>query len=361
MLLPPIGPDRDDFLARLPESPAVFALAMRQGPPYLARTALLGRRVRRLLRLGMFAEIATALEFWPTASRLESSLTLYQLARQHYPDSYLKLTKLRMPSYVKVLSTNEFPRTTVSTRLTKSGVHYGPFRSRASAEAFEASVLEHFQLRRCSEDLLPAADHPGCMYGEMNHCLRPCQAAVSPQGYASEVRRVTDFLVSGGRSLLDVVERSRDRFSAEMEFEEAARQHQRLDKIGATLKLIDEVAMPIEAAHGIAVTPSVEERAVELRPLLAGAWQPAIRFPLAQEMAADKPVSLDRRLREVLESPMPTKAPISERQEHLALLARWYYSSWRDGEWLPLDSLGAIPYRRLVNMVHRVATATPTD
>ena len=358
MLLPALGPDRDQFLAALPESPAVFALAMREGPPYLARTALLGRRVRRLLRLGMFAEIATALEYWPTASRLESSLKLYELAREHYPASYLKLTKLRMPSYVKVLLTNEFPRTTVTTRLTKSGLHYGPFRSRPGAEAFEASVLEHFQLRRCTEDLAPASDHPGCMYGEMNHCLRPCQAAVSPEGYSTEVRRVTDFLNTAGRSLLDTVERARDRFSSEMEFEEAARQHQRLDKIGATIKLLDEIAMPIDAAHGIAVTPSIEPQAVELRPLLAGAWQPAIRFPLAQEVAADKPISLDRRLREVLEQPLPPPAPVSHRQEHLALLARWYYSSWRDGEWLPLDSLGTIPYRRLVNMIHRVATAT---
>ena len=218
MLLPAPGPDRDHFLATLPESPAVFALTMRQGPPYLARTALLGRRVRRLLRLGMFADIATALDFWHTASRLESSLKLYELAREHYPASYLKLTKLRMPTYVKVLLTNEFPRTTVTSRLTKSGLNYGPFRSRLGAEAFEASVLEHFQLRRCTEDLAPDSEHPGCMYGEMNHCLRPCQAAVSPEGYSTEVRRVTDFLNTAGRSLLDTVERARDRFSSEMEF-----------------------------------------------------------------------------------------------------------------------------------------------
>ena len=48
---------------------------------------------------------------------------------------------------------------------------------------------------------------------------------------------------------------------------------------------------------------------------------------------------------------------LAERQEHLALLARWGYSSWRDGEWLPLESWSRIPYRRLVNMVHRVATS----
>jgi hypothetical protein len=46
---------------------------------------------------------------------------------------------------------------------------------------------------------------------------------------------------------------------------------------------------------------------------------------------------------------------LRERQEYLALLARWYYSSWRDGEWLPFESYDDIPYRKLVNAVSRVA------
>ena len=46
---------------------------------------------------------------------------------------------------------------------------------------------------------------------------------------------------------------------------------------------------------------------------------------------------------------------VRERQEYLALLARWYYSSWREGEWLAFESYDEIPYRKLVNAVSRVA------
>jgi len=357
MLLPPAGLDRDEFLAGLPEGPAVFVLRLREGRPYVGRTTLLGRRVRRLLSPGLFGELATEVEHWPVASRLASSLRLYEVAREHYPDSYLKLIKLRMPAYVRVLLGNEFPRTAVTNRLGKTGLFYGPFRSRVSAEAFEVSVLEHFQIRRCAEDLTPSPEHPGCMYGEMNQCLRPCQAVVSPGEYRSEVRRLTEFLASSGRSLAEGAEAARDRFSMEMEFEEAARQHQRLEKIAATWRLRDELAATIAAAHGIAVTPAAEGQAVELRLLIAGAWQPAEEIALAPEAAADRPVSLDRRLRERLERPMPSERPLTERQEHLALLARWGYSSWRDGEWLPVEDWSRVPYRRLVNMVHRVATS----
>jgi excinuclease ABC subunit C len=358
MVLPPSGPERDEFLAGLPEGPAVFVLRLRQGDrSYVGRTALLGRRVRRLLSPGLFGAVATGLEYWPVASRLASSLQLYEVAKEHYPDSYLKLIKLRMPAYVRVLLSNEFPRTAVTNRLSRTGLFYGPFRSRVAAEAFEVSVLEHFQIRRCAEELAPSPEHPGCMYGEMNQCLRPCQAVVSAGEYRSEVRRLTDFLASSGRSLAEVTEAARDRFSAEMEFEEAARQHQRLDKIAATWRLRDELAATLDEAHGIAVTPALTAQAVELRLLIAGAWQPVEEIALTAEAAADKPVSLDRRLRERLERPMPAERSLAERQEHLALLARWGYSSWRDGEWLPVEDWSRIPYRRLVNMVHRVATS----
>jgi hypothetical protein len=46
-----------------------------------------------------------------------------------------------------------------------------------------------------------------------------------------------------------------------------------------------------------------------------------------------------------------------ERQEHLALLARWFYSSWRDGEWIPFDSIEKISYRKLTGAVSRTVAA----
>jgi hypothetical protein len=46
---------------------------------------------------------------------------------------------------------------------------------------------------------------------------------------------------------------------------------------------------------------------------------------------------------------------LRERQEYLALLARWYYSSWRDGEWLPIEDFDSLPYRKLVHAISRVA------
>ncbi len=332
-----------------PNRPAVFLAWPREGAPYLGRTAVLRRRLRRL------EGVAERIEYWLTASRLESSILFYQLARRYYPETYLKRINLRMPPYVRVILANEFPRTQVTTRLGGAkGLYFGPFRSRAAADEFEGKCLDLFQVRRCQEDLAPSPDHPGCIYGEMNMCLRPCQMVVGAEEYRTEVNRLTEFLSSGGKSLLDAIASARNRLSDELNFEEAARQHKRHEKVQEALRLRDELAADIDHLHGVAVTPSVASDAVELWFLVRGSWLEAQRFPLAAPGA--EIVSMDHRLRKVVEQVEAVKdVPARERQEHLALLARWYYSSWRDDEWIAFDNAKTLPYRRIVNAIHRVA------
>jgi excinuclease ABC subunit C len=355
----------DAALQELPNAPAVFLLWPREGEPYLSKTALLRRRLLRLLRereqpsrLLNLRSTARRIDYWLTGSAFESSVTIYEQARRHFPDRYLELLKLRLPPYIRVLLANEYPRSHITTRLTRgAGLNFGPFRSRASAERFEAQFLDLFQMRRCQEDLAPSPDHPGCMYGEVAMCLRPCQAVVGSAEYAHEVARAVDFLRTGGRSLLDAIARSRDRMSEEMQFEEAARQHKRFEKVQEALKLRDDLARDVDRLHGVAITRSLAPDAVEMWFLRGGDWQQPRRFGF--EVREGRTVSLDRQLRETFSAVEPRKLTVRERQEYLALLARWYYSSWRDGEWLAFESYDDIPYRKLVHAVSRVAHGEP--
>jgi excinuclease UvrABC nuclease subunit len=208
-------------------------------------------------------------------------------------------------------------------------------------------------MRRCQEDLVPSPSHPGCIYGEMGMCLRPCQQVVGPAEYGNEVERAAEFLRSDGRSMLDAIERSRDRLSEQMQFEEAARQHKRFEKVQDVLKLRDELARDVDRLNGVALTRSVAAEAVELWPVREGNWLGAQR--LSFEVHEGKPAPLDGALREIFTAAEPPRRSVRERQEYLALLSRWYYSSWRDGEWLAFESYPDIPYRKLVNAVSRVA------
>ncbi len=351
----------DAKLAKIPDCPAVFLIRAREGAPYLARTTALRRRLQRLLkerpqpsRLLNLRQVVSRIEYWLAGSRLEASLLLYALARIHFPETYVRILKLRFPPYVKIILSNPFPRSQVTTRISGSrALHYGPFRTRTAAEQFQSQFLDLFQIRRCEEDLAPSPDHPGCIYGEMNMCLRPCQEAVSREEYLSEVDRVTTFLATQGQSLVETIAAARDRLSEEMDFEEAARQHKRLEKVQHVLRLRDELAQDIDRLYGVAVMPSAAAGALELFFVLRGCWQPTLRLDF--EVAEGKSVSLDQRLREMVSSFRENSVPLRERQEHLALLARWYYSSWRDGEWLGFESLAELPYRKLVRTISRVA------
>ncbi len=360
--LPPAAEELDALVAGVGEHPAVYLIWAREGRPYLGRTSLLGRRLRRLLRppagpsrLLNLRGVACRIEYWRTASRLEAALVEYSVARRHFPEDYCSLIRLRTPPYVKVILSNPFPRCQITTRLAGSrSLYFGPFRSRASADQFAGQALDLFQVRRCDEDLAPSLDHPGCIYGEMNMCLRPCQQVVGPAEYASEVERLVTFFSTGGQSLLEATAAARQRLSEEMDFEEAARQHRRYERIESLLQSRDELAGVADRLHGVAVTPSVAADSVELWFMAQGGWLEARRFALSDPRG--KSVSMDRRLREMVDSLEPPGLALWERQEHLALLARWYYSSWRDGEWLGCEDFQHLPYRKLVNAIHRVAT-----
>jgi excinuclease UvrABC nuclease subunit len=300
--------------------------------------------------------VAERVEYWLTGSALEELLLHFELARRHSPEHYRALVKLRPPAFLKVIRSNAFPRTQITRRLSGGrSLYYGPFRTRTAAEQFQSQFLDLFQVRRCEEDLVPNPHHPGCIYGEMGMCLRPCQQVVGVDEYRSEVGRLVEFLHTDGRSLLGTMTAARDRLSQELNFEDAARQHKRLEKVQQVLKLRDELVRETGRVNGVAVTASVASGAVNLWFFLAGAWQDARNFVV--EAVDGASVSLDQRLREIVASLSPAPLTTVEREDHMALLARWYYSSWRQGEWLPFDTLEAVPYRRLVRAISRVAAS----
>src|SRR5689334_25119886 len=105
----------DRAIAEAPNSPAVFLIWPREGAPYLGKTALLRRRLLRLLkerekpsRLLNLRHTVARIEYRLTASGLESSIVHYEAAKQHFPENYLEVIRLRMPSYVKLVLNNPF-------------------------------------------------------------------------------------------------------------------------------------------------------------------------------------------------------------------------------------------------------------
>lgn len=351
LLIPDDPVEFHRVLEELPNSQAVFLLWPRGGKPFLARTNVLRKRLKR--EFGELSRTVERIEYQLAGSRLASQFLMLELARKYLGADYRKEIRLRLPPYVKLILSNPFPRTQITAHIGRArAIYFGPFRNRSTAVRFESEFLDLFQLRRCQEDLEPSPGHPGCMYGEMGRCLRPCQQVVGLQEYAAEAGRVAEFLESGGKSLVTVAERARERLSAEMDFEGAALMHQRLQRVQEVLGWRDEMARGVERLNAVTIARAVEPDAVELGWLREGSWQGFSRLEF--NPADGTSVSLDARLREMALA-IPSRAATGmERMEQLATVARWFYSSWCDGELLLVDDWERIPYRKLVNAVSRV-------
>lgn len=344
-------------LAFVPERFGVVRLTFPAGRPYLARTVNLRRRLQRLLDPVRSPQVRSAVRdvsYTVCGSPFETSWTLYRAAWDDWPDDYRRRLRLRCPPFVRLILSNRFPRTTVTTRPGRGeAVDFGPFRSRAAAERFEAELLDFFGVRRCVENLEPDPRHPGCIYGEIGKCSRPCQAAVSDEEYRRESGRLLAALHTSGESLQQELSERREQASEALEFEEAARLHSLIEKLGRTRRLAEEPARDLDRLHGIIVQRAATDGVVRLQACYKGFLQPSLLF--AWEAEAEKPTSLDRRLREALaEMPLGEGAAV-EREDHQALLARWRFSNRRKGEMVLFDGWKRLPFRKLVHSVSRVA------
>ena len=354
-----------EIFASIPAAPAVFVLRGEAGAePYVSKTANLRRRLVRLLsapeerskRLNM-RSVVHRIEYAGTGSDFESGFLLYKVLRSEFPKGYASRLRLRFAALVKLHLDNEYPRASITTRLGRKGggsLYYGPFPSRAAAEKFANDSLDFFKMRRCVDDLHPDPAFPGCIYSEMKMCLAPCFKGCSHDEYHDEVVRVQAYLDSGGQSLVREISHQRDEASEHLDFESAAAQHARLDKLKPALSQLPEIVHRMDRLNGVMVQPSLKKDAVALFRFDAGCIAGPTTFSI-QSSEHTKSQSMEFRIQQTLDT-LPAAQPKTtlEAMEHLAILRRWYYRGSRIGEIFFAGEQGGLPMRRVVRGVSRV-------
>ncbi len=356
--------DHEIFLA-VPAQPAVFLLRGDEGSePYVSKTANLRRRLERLLavpeertkRLNLRNRVRT-IEYSPTSSDFESGFLLYQLLRAVFPKSYASRLRLRFAPLVKLHLDNQYPRASITTRLGRAkgnSLYYGPFPSRTSAEKFANDSLDFFKMRRCVDDLHPDPAFPGCIYSEMKMCLAPCFKGCTDQEYLAEVRRVQAYLDTSGQSLESELSQQREEASNNLDFENAAALHTRLEKLHPVVAQLPEIVRRIDRLNGVLVQPSLTENTVTLFPIRSGCIAGPAAFSI-QSPEHTKSQSMESRVQQALDAiPNPSSNSALEIMEHLAILRRWYYRGTRLGEIFLADDKGILPMRRIVRGISRV-------
>jgi excinuclease UvrABC nuclease subunit len=400
-------------LDQLPHCPAVFALygAEAHAEPYIGRTPNLRGRLERLLQpsakhprrlqlAGRVREIRWRL----TGSEFEGLLAQFELLEKVYGAKCLERMHLGAPAFVRFLGGNAYPRIVVTHRPSQREADwaYGPFASRGAAERFADETLKLFQLRRCTDDLAPHRDHPGCVYSEMKMCLAPCFMGCTEARYAEEAAAVEKFLATRGESRLSALRAQRDEASAGLEFESAAALHAQVQRVEAVHSLAPELMRPMSHLRAVILQASAQpdEVAVFLYEdgrLRGPAGFSTVGMRIQNESSGSsslfaQPVALEpipeadtgsagqnqkKIPRGLLESRMDAAlATLSEpagppsatvRQGHLALLKRWYFRPEvrRPGEIFFPNEDGQWPIKALLRGVGRITakglSAAPSE
>jgi len=302
-------------------------------------------------------ELTARIEYEPVGSAFEGMWLLYLLNRHYYSRQYRDRMRLKPPALLKLKMQNRFPRCYPTRRMVKDGsFYYGPFPSMAGAERFSGEFLDFFKIRRCVEELDPDPSHPGCIYSQLRMCLAPCFAGCTDAEYQGEVQRVVEFLDSQGKPLLGSLEAERAQASERLEFEQASKVHNRIEKLNELLRQRPDLVRNLHDLHALMVLPGAEAKAVAFFRIIGGEIHGPSALSLDENVP--NPIPLDRRLHDLMESlggkgsqePPPAMPP----WEHLSLLARWYYSSFRQGELVMLNTNQAIPHSRLIRICRRV-------
>ena len=370
-----------EVFSALPAAPAVFLLRSLDcaAEPYVSKTANLRRRLERLLssreekskRLNLRDRV-DSIEYSMTGSDFESGFLLYKLLREAFPKTYDKRLRLRFAPLVKLHLENEYPRASVTTRLSRKmgkNVYYGPFPSRVAAEKFMNDALDFFKMRRCVEDLHPDPAFPGCVYSEMKMCLAPCFRGCTDDDYRAEVVRVEDFFDTRGESLKRQFSAERDRSSETLAFEDAAAMHARLEKLTPLLQQMPEPVQRLDRMHALIVQPSAMPESVTMFRVDGGALAGPLVFAISgyERLKSQSPKSQSPKWQSSQSQSMEGRiqialgnfsaaepASVIERMEHLAILKRWCYRGTRKGEIFFADAKGQLPMRRVVRGVSRV-------
>ena len=362
-----------EFFALLPAKPAVCLIVSREetAEPYLIRTADLRRRLQRLLgppdpsskRLNL-REFAKLVRYRETASAFEQALTYYKNAKKIFPKRWRELVRLRPAPVLKINLRNAYPRCFVTRRIVvneqgepASGVYYGPFASRRSAEAFANKMLDFFKVRRCQIKIRRDPSFPGCLYSEMKMCLAPCFAGCSKEEYDAEVGRLVQFLDTNSISLQDSLTQDRESASEQLDFEKAAAIHKKLEKLDDVLRGKPDLSRRLQDLDAVILQRTTDEQSIAFFAVHAG----RLAEPFVLQFGdTGKPASAEETVRDHLES-VCSASPVTnanvrqsaaELGEHLTLVARWFFSSPREGEIFFREK--AWPYRRILRACSRL-------
>jgi DNA polymerase-3 subunit epsilon len=259
----------------IPSAPGVYLFEDARGEIlYVGKSGDLRTRVRSYFtaaetrrRIREMIGIAERVRPIVCATGLEAEVRELRLIAEHKPRYNRRSRYPERAMWLKLTANEPFPRLSLVRECRADGAAYlGPFSTARLAEAAKAALHEAVPLRQCTQRLTVRLVERGrahsCMLSDIGRCGAPCEGRQPPGGYGSYVRLARTIMEGDVRPVVAAARRRIDRLTAQLRYEEAAVQR---DRLAAFIRV---------AARCQRLTALIRcGRLVAARPAFAGGWE----------------------------------------------------------------------------------------
>jgi len=220
-----------DTLDQLPDRPGVYLYKDAKAQIiYVGKAASLRSRVRSYFQDSRVRDPKTDalvgqirdLEYIVTTNELEALILESNLVKKHRPRYNIILRDDKHYPFLKLTTSEEFPRLVVARRVQQDGdAYFGPFYPATAMRETLRLVRQLFPLRTCRIKIDGQLPRP-CIQFFIHRCNAPCTGQETREGYARTVSEVQRFLEGKDEDLVKELTRRMEAAAAETRFEQAA-------------------------------------------------------------------------------------------------------------------------------------------
>ena len=161
-------------------------------------------------------------EFIVTESGDEALLLESTLIKKHKPPFNIRLKDDKTYPFIKIDTTETFPRVYITRHVTNDGAKYfGPYASAHSIRKTLKLLKKLFPYRSCTKTITGKDPHP-CLDYHINRCVGPCIGAVDQIGYGKVIDQVSLFLRGKTSAVKKQISTQMNYAADNLDFEKAA-------------------------------------------------------------------------------------------------------------------------------------------